>query len=91
MATMRLDQNPVYRKAIYPWYDSDAACYILLVFLLSVLLFGIAGISVSRETSEYHAYIWVPGILVFLSSLVVLSLSIRLVKRYIDRIDRFSK
>ena len=85
---MRLDQNPVYRKAIYPWYDSDAACYVLLVFMLPVFLFGITGILVTRDIAEYHEYLWVPSLLVFLSSIVILSLSVRLVRRYVNRYSK---
>ncbi len=82
---MRLDQNPVYRKAIYPWYDTEAACYVLLAFMFFVFLFGIAGISVARGIAAYHSFIWVPYLLIILSSAVILSISIRLVRRYVTR------
>ena len=37
---MRLDQNPIYRKEIVPWYDSDIACMALIGYLLlSVLIY----------------------------------------------------
>jgi hypothetical protein len=85
---MRLDQNPVYRKAIYPWYDSEAACYVLLAFMLPVFLFGITGILVASDIAEYHEYIWVPSLLVFLSSVVILSISTRLVRRYLNRYSK---
>ena len=85
---MRLDQNPVYRKAIYPWYDSETACYVLLVLMLPVFLFGITGISVASDIVEYGEYIWVPYLLVFLSSVVILSITLRLVRRYMNRYSK---
>ena len=79
---MRLDQNPVYRKVILPWYDSEIACLILIVLLLVVFLFGFIGISVASESISYSSYIWVPIILVVLSGGVILSITIRLIRRY---------
>ncbi len=79
---MRLDQNPVYRKVIVPWYDSEIACLVLIAFLFVVFLFGFIGISVVSESISYGSYIWVPIVLVVLSGGVILSLTIRLVRRY---------
>ncbi len=79
---MRLDQNPVYRKVIVPWYDSEIACLVLIVFLFVVFIFGFIGISVVSENIFYGSYIWVPIVLVVLSGGVILSLTIRLVRRY---------
>jgi ATP/ADP translocase len=85
---MRLDQNPVFRKAIVPWYDSDAACFIVIICMGLVLLFGFTGFSVARENADYHTYIWVPGILVAMSIGVIFSTVIRLTKRYIRRYSK---
>ena len=79
---MRLDQNPVYRKVILPWYDSEIACLILIVLLLVVFLFGFIGISVASESISYSSYIWVPIVLVVLSGGVILTITIRLIRRY---------
>jgi hypothetical protein len=79
---MRLDQNPVYRKVIVPWYDSEFACLVLIVLLFVVLLFGFIGISVASESIFYGSYIWVPIVLVVLSGGIILSLTIRLIRRY---------
>ena len=79
---MRLDQNPVYRKVIVPWYDSEIACLVPMVFLFVVFLFGFIGISVASESMYYRSYIWVPIILVVLSGGIILSLTIRLIRRY---------
>ncbi len=79
---MRLDQNPVYRKVIVPWYDSEIACLVLIAFLFVVFLIGFIGISVVNESISYGSYIWVPIVLVVLSGGTILSLTIRLIRRY---------
>ena len=79
---MRLDQNPIYRKVIYPWYESEMACLIVIILMFIVFLFGFIGISVARETTEYHSFVWVPILVVALSGVVILSTTIRLIRRY---------
>ena len=79
---MRLDQNPVYRKVIVPWYDSEIACLVLIVLLFVVFLFGFIGISVASESIFYGSYIWVPILLVVVSGGIILSITIRLIRRY---------
>ena len=79
---MRLDQNPVYRKVIVPWYDSKIACLVLIGFLFVVFLFGLIGISVASENVSYGSYIWVPIALMVLSGGIILSITIRLIIRY---------
>jgi len=85
---MRLGQNPLFRKAIVPWYDSETACLIAIVLLVVVLLFGLVGISVARENVEYHEYMWVAVLLAVLSGAVIVSTAIRLVKRYTHRFTK---
>jgi len=82
---MRLQQNPLFRKEIAPWYDSDTTCLIMIGFLLILFLFSITGISEAYEKIEYHKYVWVPGILAILSGGIIISMSIRLIKRYYKR------
>lgn len=53
--------------------------------MLLVLLFGIAGLSVARENAEYQGYAWVAVLLVAMSGVVLVSTSIRLLRRYSDR------
>jgi hypothetical protein len=79
---MRLDQNPVYRKIIVPWYDSEIVCLILIAILFAVFLFGFIGISVASENASYRSYIWVPIVLVVLSGGLILSITVRLIRRY---------
>ena len=79
---MRLGQNPVYRKVIVPWYDSEIACLVVIAVMFIVFLFGFVGISVARETTEYRSFVWVPVLVVTLSGAVILSTTIRLIRRY---------
>ena len=82
---MRIDQYPVFRKSFIPWYDSETACIIVIIFMLVVFLFGVAGISVAHENVKYQEEIWVAVLLVVMSGWVLLTTTIRLMKRYIRR------
>jgi hypothetical protein len=84
---MRLDQNPIHRREIVPWYDSELTCLILMVWMILSLLFGSVGVAVARQHPTYQPYIWVPVLIVVLSGLVVISIAIRLFKRYIRRLS----
>ena len=79
---MRLDQNPVYRKVIVPWYDSEIACLVLIGLLFVVFLFGFIGISVAIDNSVHGSYLWVPIALVVMSGGIIVSITIRLIIRY---------
>jgi hypothetical protein len=85
---MRIDQNPLFRKVIVPWYDSESACFIVIFFMALVFLFGFAGILAARETMEYHEHVWVPVLLVLMSGSVIISTIIRLIKRYSRRFSK---
>ena len=85
---MRIDQNPLFRKVIVPWYDSEAACSIVIFFMFLVFLFGFAGISAARENIAYHELVWVPVLLVVMSGGVIISTTIRLIKRYSRRFSK---
>lgn len=82
---MALDQNPVFRKVIVPWYDAEAACLFVIMTMFVTFLFGIAGISVARETGEFNDYIWIALLITLLSCGVIITTTIRLIRRYIDR------
>ncbi len=82
---MRLDQNPVHRKVIVPWYDSDTACYFVLGLMLMVLVFGVIGLWVAFETDQYRSCVWFPVCLVVMSAGVMLSLIGRLIRRYLSQ------
>ncbi len=85
---MRIDQNPLFRKVIVPWYDSEAACYIAIFFMFTVVLFGFAGISAARENIAYHEHVWVPVFLVVMSGGVIIFTTIRLIRRYSRRFSK---
>ena len=85
---MKLDQTLSFRKIIIPWYDADAACYITIGFLLPVLLFSFVGISVARSLPSPGPFLWVPLLLAALSALGIVSVSARLIRRRLDRVDR---
>ncbi|MFZ1983242.1 MAG: hypothetical protein WAU91_02445 [Desulfatitalea sp.] len=82
---MRLDPNPMFRRVITSWYDSNAACWILLAAMVGVALFSWAGIAAARSHADYHAYTWVPAALLILSLFVAVSVGYRLFRRYYDR------
>jgi len=79
---MPLDQNPLFRKVIVPWYDAGKACFTVILFMLGIFLFGIVGIVEALEKIEYNEHVWVPVLLVAMSAWVIASISIRLIKRY---------
>lgn len=82
---MQIEDSPVFRKIVIPWYDSEIACLITLIFLYCVFLFGIFGVSVAREFHEFYKHIWIPVLLTVLSFLAILSITIRLLKRYFQQ------
>jgi hypothetical protein len=79
---MPTEKSPVFRKAIIPWYRSKLAYGAMIAIMLLVLLFGLAGISVARDNSQFNNHIWVPTILVVLSGGIILSNIIRLIRRH---------
>lgn len=85
---MRINQNPVYRKTIVPWYDSETVCIGVIVFMVIVFSFGAVGISVAWETAEYHGYVWIAALLVVMSGWVIFSTIIRLIKRHARRYSK---
>jgi uncharacterized membrane protein len=78
---MRLTQNPLFRRTITPWYDSNAACIVVLMFTLLVAVFSFVGIDVAENDPAYRAYVWLPLLLLLLSLAVLASTLIRLVQR----------
>lgn len=85
MHSMKIHSNPIYRKAIIPWYDSDPFCIITLILLCLVFYFGLTGICAANETPGYRAYVWVPVVLTISSVLAGLSMAFRLAARFVNR------
>lgn len=79
---MRIDQNPLFRKIIIPWYDSKTACKIMITIMLGILLFGLIGISAATSNELYNDYIWAPVFLTIASAVLLVAAVIRLVKQY---------
>ncbi len=75
-------QSPLFRKAILPWYDTDAACILTGVFMLIVFAFSFTGIAVAFETPESCRHVWVPCALLVLSAGVITSVVFRLSRRH---------
>lgn len=79
---MSADKNPVFRKAIIPWYRATKAYIFVIIFMLLVFLFALTGIAVAREYHSYRGYIWVPAVLLVLSAAIIITTTVRLIKRY---------
>jgi ABC-type transport system involved in cytochrome bd biosynthesis fused ATPase/permease subunit len=79
---MPADKNPVFRKAVIPWYKSTSAYIIMIIFMLLVFFFALTGISVAREYPEYQGYVWVPTVLLATSAGIIITTTARLFKRY---------
>lgn len=78
---MQLDQNPFFRKTITPWYDSNPACWILIVLMLLVGGFALAGMAVASAEPAFTPHTWFPGMLLFLSFFLVLKVFFRIRRR----------
>ena len=87
-SVMRYDQRPVHRKLIVPWYDSQITCLIVLVCMLLVFLFALSGISVAGESPVRHNVIWLPILLMGLSTAVIISTVVRIFKRFKHRFSK---
>jgi len=80
-----MGQNLLFRKAIVPWYDSEAACYAVITLMVVILLFSVLGLSAAREVTAYRGYTWVPVVLILMSLAVLVSTIIRLIRRVLRR------
>jgi len=82
------DQNPLFRKVILPWYDTDAACVLTGVFMAVVFGCALAGISVTREIPDGARHIWLPVTLLVLSVLGIVTVVVRLFRRHAHRFKK---
>ena len=80
--------KPVYRRLILPWYDSEIVCFSTLLFAGFVLFIGYLGIHAAYEIPAYRQYVWIPGLLIAMGLVLFVSVTIRLINRYVQRIDR---
>jgi len=85
---MPSNKNPVFRKAVIPWYNSNTAYIIVIVIMLLVLLFALAGISVANAYPAYKGYVWMPAILLIFSAGIIITTMARLIKSYSRKSNR---
>ncbi|OQY00468.1 MAG: hypothetical protein B6I26_07805 [Desulfobacteraceae bacterium 4572_130] len=78
---MQLDENPIFRKIIISWYDSNIFCWIFIIFSTVILIFSLIGIKVALDNTLYNNYVWVPGLLGGLCFIVIVKIIIRLIRR----------
>lgn len=79
-----MDKNPVFRKIIVAWYDSEMACISMILIMLSLILFGIAGVSVALSEPAYTGFVWVPATLIGLCMILLFTAAVRLMRLYSD-------
>jgi len=82
---MKLHKNPLFRKVIIPWYDSDLFCLIISIFAAYVFYFSTVGISVALEHHQYERYCWVPITLMSLSGILLVTNLFRILSRMVSR------
>ena len=82
---MRTGRAPLFRNVIVPWYDADTVCYGIIVLMAIILIFSFFGIAAAGEVPAYRGYFWVPLLLAMMSTGVLVSTIIRLVRRNTNR------
>jgi hypothetical protein len=78
---MQHDQDPVFRKIIVPWYDSDIVCAVCALAMIFVFLFALRGLNIALQIADDPAFIWMPLTLSGMSLCAFLSLVARLLHR----------
>ncbi|MFO7708603.1 MAG: hypothetical protein R6V84_10560 [Desulfobacterales bacterium] len=56
-----------------------------LLLLAAVLTFGVVGASVAQEVEAYRGYAWVPRLLVMISSVLMVCVLVRALRRPLSR------
>ncbi len=82
---MRTGKSPLFRNVIVPWYDADTVCYSSMALMAVILIFSIVGVAAARNVPEYRGYVWVPVLLAVMSTGVLVSTIVRLVRRNASR------
>jgi len=78
---MQPDQNPFFRKPIVPWYDTNFACWAIIILMVPVFAFAAVGIITGYRVQAFHDHIWFPAFLGFLSLFLMIKTGLRLKKR----------
>jgi multisubunit Na+/H+ antiporter MnhF subunit len=61
---------------------------VVIFSMLLVFLFALVGVYFAWENTLYREMIWLPALLAFLSGMVMLSTTVRLIKRWRHRYAR---
>ena len=85
---MTREKNPVFRRVIIPWYDSDRVCWVIVGFMAATAVFSVVGLLVAFEEPAFQSYFWLPLLLLLLSTGVATATVIRLCRRYLERLSR---
>ena len=80
----------MHRKPSYPVYDSEAACLVLLAAMLVTFWFGVIGYRVAEAFFPGKGHIWVPIFLMGASAFVIVSVTFRLIRRYLRQREQAS-
>jgi len=80
---MELDKSPLFRRIITPWYDSDTACWILILWSLALFVFALTGLEIAISTPHFNSYVWFPLALTGLIFTLMVSLMFRMIRRNI--------
>lgn len=78
---MQLDSNPFFRKTITPWYDSNFACWTVIVSMVFIFAFAITGLFVALNNPGFREHVWFPGFLAFLCVFTGVKTGLRLNQR----------
>jgi hypothetical protein len=78
---MQSDQEPVFRRIIVAWYDSDIVCFLAALTMILVSAFAMRGLNIALQIVDHPILIGLPLILLVLSLLVFFSLVGRLLYR----------
>jgi len=78
-------KNPLFRRVIIPWYDTEPVCFLTLIFSAAIIVFSLAGIYEANSTPEFQAHIWVPILLLIMGIVVFISTLMRLILRKYER------
>lgn len=81
---MKLEDNPVFRKKIIPWYDSPIASAIRFLIAAAIFGFSTIGIQLVRETPSFSSFLWVPSVLAALSAILLIVSGFRLIDTFLE-------
>ena len=78
---MQHDQEPVFRKIIVPWYNTDFACVCAALAMMLVAAFALRGLNIALQIVDHPTFIGLPLILLGMCLFVLFSLVARLLNR----------